>query len=311
VGAVTEITAGRENGARRPRGYDLDYNPHSKTRVLLGYVEEILEEYEDHLPLTVRQIFYRLVGKYEYPKDDNAYERLVEALVRARRAKMIPFDAIRDDGIVTIENTYYGGIEDFHDETGRRATRYRRDRQEGQHRYIELWCEAGGMIQQLDRVARLASIPVYSCGGFGSLTGNYSIARRALDRNVPTVVLHVGDFDPSGVSIFESMASDAAAFVEADRVIQTQSLTAVRVALTVEQIEAYELPTAPPKKSDLRSKNWSGGTCQLEALAPDVLAKIIEDAIVERLDMDAFAEVLKREEFDRAELLALPPGAGA
>jgi hypothetical protein len=42
-----------------------------------------------------------------------------------------------------------------------------------------------------------------------------------------------------------------------------------------------------------------------------VLAKIIEDAIVERLDMDAFAEVLKQEELDRVELLALPPGAGA
>lgn len=305
---ISEITAGRENGRRRPRGYDLDYNPHGKTRLLLGYVEEVLEEYNDHLPLTVRQIFYRLVGKYEYPKDDNAYDRLVEALVRARRAKMIPFGAIRDDGIVTVENTYYTGIEDFHDETGRRAKGYRRDRQEGQPQYVELWCEAAGMLQQLDRVARVASVPVYSCGGFGSLTGNYAIARRALARDVPTVVLHVGDFDPSGVSIFESMAEDAAAFVAADRVIQTQSITAVRVALTAKQIEEYELPTAPPKKSDLRSKKWSGETCQLEALAPDVLANIIEDAIARWLDRDEYTAVVEQEREDRSELLALPAG---
>ena len=114
---------------------------------------------------------------------------------------------IRDDGIVTTDNTYYSSIADFDDaQTARRARRYQRDRQEGQPQYVELWCEAAGMLQQLNRVASRYSVPVFSCGGFGSLTGNYAIARRAVARNVPTVVLHVGDFDPSGLSIFDSMA---------------------------------------------------------------------------------------------------------
>jgi hypothetical protein len=308
VNAVSEITAGRENGHRRPKGYDLDYSPHGKTRAILDQVGEIIEEYEDHLPLSVRQIFYRLVGHYQYPKTELAYAGLAEKLVRARRAKLIPFDAIRDDGIVTIKDTYYGSIEDFHDETGRRARNYRRDRQEGQPQYIEVWCEAAGMLGQLNRVARKTSIPVYSCGGFGSLTGNYEIARRALARDVPTVILHVGDYDPSGESIFESMTADAAAFVEVDRVIHTCALIPVRVALTADQVEEYDLPTAPAKKSDTRSKNWTGGTCQLEALAPDDLAEIVEDAIAEWLDFDVYKKALQQEESDRASLLALPPG---
>ena len=37
-----------------------------------------------------------------------------------------------------------------------------------------------------------------------------------------------------------------------------------RVALTKEQVDGYELPTAPPKKSDSRSKKWKGETCQLQ-----------------------------------------------
>jgi hypothetical protein len=45
--------------------------------------------------------------------------------------------------------------------------------------------------------------------------GVRGIAARALGRDAPTILLHVGDLDPSGESIFEAMAADAAAFVEA------------------------------------------------------------------------------------------------
>lgn len=122
------------------------------------------------------------------------------------------------------------------------------------------------------------------------------------------MILHVGDHDPSGESIFTAMTEDAAAFVEADRVIQTQRLEGVRVALTTEQVEEHNLATMPPKRSDRRSAKWSGETCQLEALPPDTLAEIIENAIEDRLDPAALTRVTLEERADRAELLALPRG---
>jgi hypothetical protein len=272
----------------------------------------VLQEYAKHLPLTVRQIFYRLVAQHGYDKTEAAYERLGNHLVRARRAKLVPFDSIRDDGVVTIRTEFYGGVADFHDETARRAKRYRRDRQAGQDHYIELWCEAAGMIQQLARVANRYSVPVYSCGGFASLTANHEASARALDRDVPTMLLHVGDFDPSGESIFESMAADAAAFVEHDSAVYTQAIEAERVALTAGQVNHYELPTAPPKERDSRSERWErekkGGTCQLEALDPSTLASVVDTAITEWLDLDAYEQEVDREREDRAELLALPRG---
>jgi hypothetical protein len=164
------------------------------------------------------------------------------------------------------------------------------------------------MLHQLNRVAEPYSVPVFSAGGFASLTATRLIADRALDRSVPTVVLHVGDFDPSGESIFEAITQDAAAFVEADRVIAPQRIEARRVALTREQVAEHELPTAPAKTTDGRSKNWRGETCQLEALPPDVLADIVNEAISDELDLDRYAGVLELERGDRAELLALPPG---
>jgi hypothetical protein len=306
---MSEITPRRENGRRRPKGY-ADWCPQTKTRALLGQVGEILDEYEDYLPLTVRQIFYRLVGAFDYEKTEQAYDRLAEMLVRARRARLIPFEHIRDDGTTLYPVMWYGGVEDFHNETARQAREYRRDRQAFQNVRIELWCEAAGMAPQLARVAHAYSIPVRSSGGFSSLTAVREIVDRARNRDMSTVLLHVGDYDPSGVSIFEAIADDAAAFMQADRLIASQEIIAERVALTAEQVDEYELPTAPAKRSDSRSATWQGGTCQLEALAPDDLATIVRDAILSWLDIDDLARILEIERLERAELLGLPRGGG-
>jgi hypothetical protein len=306
---VPMFTAGREKAKhQRPRGY-APWNPHAATRVLIGQVREILTAYEDYLPLTCRQIFYVLVGNYGYPKDPRAADRLGEHLVRARRARMIDFDAIRDDGVVSFSSRWHDGPEDFWDDTAHRIREYRRDRQAGQRARVELWCEAAGMAPQLARVADRYSVPVFSGGGFASLTARRLIADRALNHTVPTVLLHVGDFDPSGESIFTSTVEDAAAFVEADRVVNTTTIEPVRVALTAEQVEQYSLDTAPVTTSDTRSKSWKGEICQLEALSPDQLADIVDTAISSHLDLDRVEAQVDAEKSDRHDLLhALPSG---
>jgi len=256
----------------------------------------------------VRQIFYRLVAAYGYPKDEAAYERLGDKLVRARRAKLIPFEYIRDDGVVTYSSPWHESPDDFRDDTARRIREYRRDRQAGQRVRVELWCEAAGMAPQLAQVADEYSVPVFSSGGFSSLSAIRLVAERALEHGVPTIMLHVGDYDPSGASIFESGAEDACAFVDADRTVLTTRLEAHRVALTEDQVTSLGLETAPPKKTDKRSKGWKGGTCQLEALAPDQLAEIVEEAIRSHLDLNRLQEQVDAEDRDRAELLGLPRG---
>jgi hypothetical protein len=56
------------------------------------------------------------------------------------------------------------------------------------------------------------------------------------------------------------------------------------VALQPKHIGLYQLTTYPPKPTDLRSGRWEGGTCQLEALPPDVLAEQLDLAIRRHLD---------------------------
>lgn len=309
--AAADFTARRVNGRRRPRGY-APWRPQRKTRDLLEVVLQVLGEYVEQLPLTVRQVFYRLVALGAVEKTERAYANLAEHLVRARRASLVPFDVIRDDGVVTYSERWHAGPEDFWDDTARRMRAYRRDRQAGQRQRLELWCEAAGMAPQLAKVADRYSVPVKSSGGFLSLTAVRLIAERALERNVPTLLLHVGDLDPSGESIFDALAADAAAFVESDRVILPQRVEAVRVALTGQQVADHGLPTAPAKGSDTRSRTWLGGTCQLEALPPDALASIVKQAIEDRLDRSVYEREVDREWADRYEIaLGLPSGETA
>jgi hypothetical protein len=103
--SAAPTVTGRVYHSTRPRGF-APWRPQAKTEALLEDVRAVLEEYAEHLPITGRQLFYRLVGRFEYPKDERSYERLLNALNLGRRSGLIPFESIRDDGatIVFVEH---------------------------------------------------------------------------------------------------------------------------------------------------------------------------------------------------------------
>lgn len=292
----------------RPRGYIADYRPQAKTRALLNDVTEVLNQYRDYWPLTVRQIFYRLVGAFAYPKTEAFYSRVCEHVANARRGRLIQFSAIRDDGISVMRDEHFVDADDFYAYVRELGVGYRRDLMARQPYRIEVWCEAAGMVPQLATVAGAYSIPVYSSSGFDSLTAKKGLADRIARISRPTVILHLGDCDPSGESIFRSMQEDVRAFVQVDRTDARISVNFTRVALTPDQVDFYQLPTSPAKASDSRTRAWQGETCQLEALEPDVLADLLRTEIEGLLDrrqlgLDHEAEVEER----RRIAFALPP----
>jgi hypothetical protein len=306
-GTGAGFTASRKNPGR-PRGYIDDYKPQAATIHLLREVQQVLTEYHEYLPLTVRQIFYRLVGKFGYEKTENAYHRLCEHVSKARRARLIPFDYIRDDGVAVMRDECYADADAFRDHVRREANAYRRDMQARQPYRIEVWCEAAGMQPQLANAVSAWSIPVYSSGGFDSLTSKYDIVQRVIaEHGRPTVILHLGDCDPAGETMFRAAAEDVAAFVEVDRWSPQSAAIFKRVALTEDQVESYNLPTAPAKASS-HAREWGDRpTAQLEALPPDLLNAVVQEAVVALLDQRILGEDEEAEEQERFELTRLLP----
>lgn len=283
----------------RPRGF-APWTPRPESLELVEAVRGVLSEYAAFLPLTIRQVFYRLVGTVGYPKDENAYARLCETMNRARRAGVLPFDAIRDDGVSRHDVQYWGGVEGFKASVARTAQAFRLDRQEGQASRLLLLCEAGGMAPMLAQVANRYGVPVLSSGGFDSTTAKHDLAHDLAATDGAAEVLHVGDLDPSGEHVFTSLAEDVGAMCEA---LCGAWPTFTRLAVTEAQAAAMALPSVPPKRTDRRS--FSGtATVQAEAIPPDVLSRIVRDAIEARQDAEIRLAVLHREAMERAELAA-------
>lgn len=290
----------------RVRGF-APWKPQKNTLKLVDDIQAVLSEYRDYLPLTIRQIFYRLVAKAGFDKTERAYERLCETTNRARRAGMIPFKFIRDDGATRHELTWWTGPESFLEKMREHAERFRLDRQARQPSRLWVLCEAGGMAPMLARVANTYGVPVLTSGGFDSLTAKHKLARElaaTMGTGTGAEILHIGDHDPSGVHLFSSLAEDIGAMAE--------SLIGVppaftRLAVTPEQIDRLGLETAPPKATDRRS--FAGDTVQCEAIDPATLSEILREAIETRRIESASVAVMNREIAMRADLMARLGGA--
>ena len=164
----------------RPKGFIENYKPTTASRALIERVQAILVEYAAFLPLTVRQIYYRLIGTGDgYEKTGLAYKRLVDLLGNSRRGGMIGFDAIRDDGMTREDAFDFTGVDDFMSYIERRFEDYLLNRQIGQPFYTIVGCEAGGMAPQLASVAHPFGVPVISGGGFDSITAKPCAGDRA------------------------------------------------------------------------------------------------------------------------------------
>lgn len=300
----------------RPKGYIDDWRPRPEVALVIEQTQGILQEYGAYGPMTVRQIFYRLVGQHGYEKTERAYKRLAEWLVRARRARIIRFDKIRDDG-----GTTQGGpsgwtdLDAFLGDLAEWSTSFDLDKTIGQPNHIELWCEAEGMVPMLAQMVAPWNVRVTGSGGFSSVTVTHGFANRVVSRyredGRPTILLHVGDRDPSGESIFTSMAADIGAFVssrvggylytsgEVEDRDERRLFVPRRVALTEDQVNEYDLPSAPPKSSDSRSASWIGDTTQLEAMAPNELEEVVTAALAEWIDQDKIDALVEQEEEER------------
>ena len=263
---------------------------------IVNRVLDIVAEYE-HVPLTIRQIFYRLVGKYQYEKTEQSYGRLVEYISRARRAGIIEFDAIRDDGDIVPSEPGFAGISDFWDLVDALAEDYF-VRPECDV-YPEIWVEAAGMVPQIQQVANQFGVRVIAGGGFSSITARHNAARRLIgvgDIGKRSAVLLIGDHDPSGGSIMDCLAEDVIAF-GADQV------EFARLAVTLDQARQYALPSAPQKTTDRRGTHMAE-TWQCEALDPTVLAGIVESALIDLVGHDALVVAERQTEQERKEIVS-------
>lgn len=262
---------------------------------VLNRAADIVRSYDT--PVTLRQLFYRLVSEQLIPNKDTSYKRLSSVTAEARRAGDFP--ELVDRGRQIHRPLHFADIRDALDDV---LDWYRLDRTRGQEVSVYLAVEKAGIVNQLTDWFGDRGIPVLALGGYASHTYVTDVRHDVTGQQRPAVLLYAGDFDPSGEDI------------DRDFVARTDCWNkVVRVALSAEQVRQYRLPPNPGKSSDSRAAGFverHGELVQVEldALDPAVLRQLFADAVAEFWDKSAYQDVMARETADRNRLTALIGG---
>jgi hypothetical protein len=277
---------------RRPLGLAA-WEPQGRTRPLIDAISRVLEEYRAFWPLTARQVYYRLIGiGVPVGKTKGGADGVGDKLNRGRRAGLWPWQAIRDEGAV--RSRVGDGYDDpahFWERVREAAKLYSRDLHAGQPRRVIVWCEAAGMVPQIERACAGLPVLVRSGSGMNSVTLLYEQAVEIVADDRPTVVLYVGDLDEWGQKIEDRVADDLTAFVD-DLGGDPDALRFRTIAITDAQARDHGLPGNPERP----------GEFQAESLPPDVLARIVREAVEAEIDADE-VEKAKAEEDDERETI--------
>jgi hypothetical protein len=257
----------------------------------MDQVGSVLDEYREHLPLTIRQVYYRLVHEHGYENSKPAYECLARSLKALFKDGHIDFGDV-DDG----DGESYGihgfpHLARFWRNVRKEAANYRLDRQTGQPRRIWLVCEAQGLAPTLARVVQDYGVPVLSGASFHSWIAQVPLALQIQHYGMPATILHVGDYDARGRQLLDTMVHDLPGIVGNPL---GEEIEFARLAVTPSQIFKLSLSPAPPETYD--AKVFLGRRIvQAAAMPPDVLAQIARQAVEDRQDAKVRDELLSRE----------------
>ncbi len=275
----------------------------------------IIEALEADAPMTVRQVFYRLVSVGAIAKTEAEYKQTAgRLLTEMRRDGTIPYGAIADATRWMRKPTTYDSAE----EAVRAVARhYRQNVWRDLQDYVEVWCEKDALAGVLVEVTAEYDVPLMVTKGYPSLTYLYSaaetIAAKYQEKKRITIY-YLGDYDPSGVDIrrnVEEQLNELAAEIvlgrgwaeklrplgaEADR---SHYFDFEVLAVEPWQIEAFGLLTRPTKQTDSRAAGFAGESVELDAIAPTELRRIVRDAIEDHLPEGALDSILVAEASER------------
>lgn len=270
----------------------------------LNQIIQILSDYSAYKPLTLRQIFYQLVSRQVIESKISEYTMLSNLIKWARIEGRIDWDDIED----RTRTVHFGQGWDSSDtfiyyETKDFLEGYRRHLIQDQDYYPEVWVEKDALSEIFSRVARPHCISTVVCRGFSSVTFLHNFGERIQrqDGKIP-VMLYFGDFDSSGMEMFPAMQTTLNDELEISNIVYD------RVALNPDQPSKYNLPDSPwaVKKTDTRTakfvEKYGYHAVELDALPPDVLEKLIKDAIFKYIDPVRFNKQVQFYEEELKEL---------
>jgi hypothetical protein len=310
----------------------MDWNPTKKYRKLLSLIDGLLSTDEKR---TARDLYYALTARgHNYDYDEVSY-----AVKMGRRSGKINPELIIDTSrnAATTVNEGYASPENFLNTVVDEIwDQYYENVWEDQQVYIEIWLEKAALVNFFKPICQKYNVRLEATRGDWSDSRVYRTTKRLKDQiqqGNDVVVLHYGDYNPSGfhvpVSIQERMAHYGLVIRDPKENITSEDklyfdiwppdsfvefedsdgrIKFERVALCGHHINEHDLPQNPTPSSSKKDRtirdgfhrHVTGGTdadVELNALKeyrPNLFKELIETSITKHLDMEARKQTLDR-----------------
>lgn len=287
---------------------------------MIRKANEVIRKYRAlGFTLTLRQLYYQFVAhdlfvdKYtwngrKWVKDPengtiNAqpnYDNLGAVISDARLAGLVDWDAIEDRTRFLRGHTTYDSPAEAIEYMQRR---YRIDMWQNQPKRLEVWIEKDALVGVIEDVCAKWDMNFFACRGYASQSELYGAGKRIQSRRdhdgQDTIVIHLGDHDPSGMDMTRDNCDRLSLF--SGGYVEVR-----RIALNMPQVEEYNPPPNPTKGGDSRTPQYEaefGAECwELDALEPSAIATLIEAEVDRERDVDLWAERVEQWQSDKDKL---------
>ncbi len=268
--------------------YDSSLRFHAAARETLDQANTIIAEYQAQgFSMTIRQLHYQFVARKLYENTFKQYKRLIDIISRGRLAGEVDWEAIVDMTRY-VRDEYPSPDSEYLPFLKKAAASWKIDWWSDQKYQPIVLIEKDSLVNTIDRKCEEYQVPYLPCRGYTSQSEQWRLGlrlRQLKEDGYTPIIFHFGDHDPSGLD----MTRD-----NEDRLWMFGGFPVElrRLALNMDQIQEYDPPPNPVKPKDARSDNYKehyGEECwELDALAPPVIASILDKEILSILDMKKF-----------------------
>jgi hypothetical protein len=252
---------------------------------------QIYQVVESDPPMSVRQVFYRLVSIGAIDKTEHAYKNVVVRLLgKMRREGLLPFGWIADNTRWIRKPTTYSSLEAALHAT---AATYRRSVWYDAEVHVEVWVEKEALAGVIYGVTGEWDVPLVPLRGYSSISLLHSVAEEIQALGKPAYIYYFGDRDPSGVDIDRVAEKDVRQFASA------VEIHFERMAVLPSQIVSLNLPSRPTKKTDSRNRGFAGESVELDSIPPGQLRALVRMCIERHVDPRQLEQIQRVEESER------------
>jgi hypothetical protein len=293
----------------------------SKNLALVQVAVAILEEEK---PMTLRQLYYRVVSAGALRNTQAEYQRLGGVMTRLREDGKVPRSWIVDHVRTTLKPSSWSGLADFGESV---RSCYRKDFWASMAHHVEIFVEKDAIAGAIQPVTEEYDVALQVCRGYASVSFASDIAELWAKIRKPIFAYYLGDFDASGFDIERDLREKLQRYSGKYCILRSGTGRSVtgrgasvsggesnptdefsggfcwrRLAVQPDDFDVHDLIRLPVKHSDKRAKAFireHGEDCaEVDALPPSELRRRVEDAINNHIDG---ARWLKLQEIERVE----------